>query len=58
LAGVTKLLPLTGIPLPWVSYGGSSMLVHFLLLGVLANISRHTSKKIAETANGKQVRAI
>lgn len=40
LAGVTKLLPLTGIPLPWVSYGGSSMLVHFLLLGVLANISQ------------------
>lgn len=40
LAGVTKLLPLTGIPLPWVSYGGSSMLVHFLLLGILANISQ------------------
>jgi cell division protein FtsW (lipid II flippase) len=40
LAGVTKLLPLTGIPLPWVSYGGSSMLVHFLLLGILTNISQ------------------
>lgn len=42
LAGVTKLLPLTGIPLPWVSYGGSSMLVHFLLLGLLVNISQST----------------
>lgn len=40
LAGVTKLLPLTGIPLPWVSYGGSSILVHFLSLGILGNISQ------------------
>ncbi|WP_425807202.1 FtsW/RodA/SpoVE family cell cycle protein [Desulfitobacterium sp. Sab5] len=40
LAGVTKLLPLTGIPLPWVSYGGSSMLVHFLFLSILGNISQ------------------
>lgn len=40
LAGVTKLLPLTGIPLPWVSYGGSSILVHFLFLGILGNISQ------------------
>lgn len=40
LAGVTKLLPLTGIPLPWVSYGGSSILIHFLSLGILGNISQ------------------
>lgn len=39
VAGVTKLLPLTGIPLPWVSYGGSSFLVHMFLLGCLSNIS-------------------
>jgi len=43
LAGVTKLLPLTGIPLPWVSYGGSSLIVHFILLGVLLNVSNATA---------------
>ena len=42
LLGVTKLLPLTGIPLPWVSYGGTSLLVHCFLLGMLANVSHQT----------------
>jgi cell division protein FtsW (lipid II flippase) len=40
LGGVVRLIPLTGITLPFVSAGGSSLMVNFLIVGLLLNLSR------------------
>lgn len=43
IAAITQLIPLTGIPLPFLSYGGSSITAIMAGLGILANISKHTT---------------
>jgi len=44
LASQAVLMPLTGVPLPFISYGGSSMIINYISIGILLNISRQTNK--------------
>jgi cell division protein FtsW (lipid II flippase) len=49
MGGVTKVLPLTGVTLPLMSYGGSSMVISFLMVGLLLNLSRSNNKKTSHS---------
>lgn len=44
IAAMTATVPLTGVPLPFFSYGGSSLIVTLFALGIVVNISRIKSK--------------
>ncbi len=58
-AGVTLgILPTTGLPLPFISYGGSSMIVSCLMVGVLLNISAQTDMHPRLAAEPGAVRAL
>ena len=56
LAAVLAIAPLTGIPLPFVSYGGSNLIVQLTAVGVLLNIARNerASRRAAVPDRGRR----
>ena len=44
IAVVTSMMPVTGVPLPFFSYGGSSLMILLIEMGILLNISRYVKK--------------
>lgn len=42
IGGMINLIPMTGVPLPFISHGGSSLVINLVAMGILVNISRQT----------------
>lgn len=57
LAGVTRLMPLTGVALPFVSYGGSALIASYILLALLLRVSDETARRDSRQAEREPVGA-
>ena len=45
IAVVTGSMPVTGVPMPFISYGGTSLVINLTAMGILLNISRQVERK-------------
>jgi len=49
------LLPITGVPLPFLSYGGSSLIFNFIGLGIIESIKRYQTKEVLYKERSKKI---